>query len=194
MEERRFIESGRAKGHLAYASPVIDEWWGVGQRECCRTEVREMRAEFVVQYVFYGQDRNAPWNEWRELEDRPREDLSRPFAFSNLSEAIARADRTFRAERQEVAEMEAERLSEAWELHRADLAYETQVPSWEQEVRMAEAQERAEGRDEPPERNVTEHHKSMDVQTQKPRRRQQSQAPPPHILYRQAGIDRGFQR
>lgn len=138
MEERLFIEGSNARGHLEHATPIIDEWWWGQTRQCNRLEVRELRAEFILQEVFY--ERKGFSGPWVESQDYPRSSVCQPF--SKRTQAIQRAQDGYKNARTELAELGQERLAEAWELHRRDLAYELQQPSSEVLDRIRQAEER----------------------------------------------------
>lgn len=138
MNDQQFIEGPEAKGHLEYASPVIEEWWWGQTRQCNRLEVRELRAEFILQEVFY--ERKGFSGPWAESQDYPRSPVCQPL--SNRTQAIRRAQDGYINARAELADLEADRLAEAWEMHRRDLAYELGQPSIEVLERIRQAEER----------------------------------------------------
>jgi hypothetical protein len=87
MEEYKFIEGKHAKGYLEFACPIRSKWkWGPNELQCCRLEVRQVRAEFVTQEAFYkNQWGKEKWNEWSEMEDFRRVTLGR---FNDRKQAI----------------------------------------------------------------------------------------------------------
>jgi hypothetical protein len=140
MSEDTIAPTDGTPGHLEYATPLMRHsgWWG--QSNASRIEVWERTARFEVHRADYTRDGGREWKEWR----RTRELFTlngisnEPLAYQSKQDAVVYAKEYYRGWQECVAED----LSDQWDRHLADLAYERQQPSQEQLDRIHAAEER----------------------------------------------------